>query len=78
MCKYGITESVLVKIQPDLSSTGKEKWKECQIDACIAPIVRALQNAGIDMWGSCCGHGSGSGSIELQDGRIIRIKGAKL
>jgi len=44
------------------------------IDACIASLVRALQEAGINMRGSCCGHGKKDGWIELQDGRILVIK----
>ena len=64
---------VQVKIPADLSSTGVAKWKRAQIDACIAPIVRALQTAGIDMRGSCCGHGEGEGDIHLQDGRALFI-----
>ena len=74
MCDYGNTVPVWVKIPDDLSSTGKEKWRHCQIDECIAPLVRALQNAAIDMRGSCCGHGKMDGDIHLQDGRILIIK----
>jgi hypothetical protein len=64
---------VMVKIPADLSHTGQEQWKYAQIDACIAPIVKALQEGGIDMRGSCCGHDSGIGDIHLQDGRAILI-----
>lgn len=65
---------VRVKIQADLSHTGKEYWKVAAIDYCIAPIVKALQDAGIDMRGSCCGHGESNGNILLQDRRILVIK----
>jgi len=65
---------IKVKIPADLSSTGEEKWKMAQIDACIVPIVKALQEGGIDMRGSCCGHGIIDGDIHLQDGRILIIK----
>jgi len=68
------TEIVNVKILADLSCTGKEKWKNAKIDKCIAPIVKALQVAEIDMRGSCCGHGRTDGEIPLQDGRTIIIK----
>ena len=64
---------VKVKIPADLSSTGKVKWKRALIDGCIAPIVRALQKGGIDMRGSCCGHGKGFGDIHLQDNRMLII-----
>lgn len=68
---------VRVKIPADLSSSDKEHWKYAQIDWCIAPIVDALQNAGIDMRGSCCGHGEREGHIHLQDGRSFLILDAE-
>jgi len=74
MCKVGEYELVKVKIPADLSQTGKSCWKKKQIDKCIAPIVKALQEGGIDMRGSCCGHGKMDGDIHLQDGRILIIK----
>ena len=67
------TVPVLVKIPADLSCTGEEKWKECPIDACIARLVWALQQAGVDMRSSCCGHGGSEGEITLQDGRMLLI-----
>ena len=73
MCEYGTTKPVSVKIPADLSATGKSYWKRAQIDACIAPLVEALQDAGIDMRGSCCGHGKREGHIQLQDGRCLLI-----
>jgi len=66
---------VRVKISADLSRTGKTRWATKKIDYCIAPIVKALQDAGIDMRGSCCGHGESKGTILLQDGRVLVIKG---
>ncbi len=72
MC-IGETELVSVKIPSDLSHTGKSFWKKCPIDKCIAPLVSALQEAGIDMRGSCCGHGKCPGNIMLQDGRYLFI-----
>ena len=73
MCKEEY-ELVKVKIPADLSCTGRSHWKKAQIDRCIAPIVSALQEGGIDMRGSCCGHGKMDGDIHLQDGRILIIK----
>jgi len=72
-CPCRETLPVRVRIPADLSCTGKAKWKRARIDTCIAPIVRALQKAGIDMRGSCCGHG-GDGNIHLEDGRILIIR----
>lgn len=67
-------QKVWVKIPADLSCTGFAHFKHTDIDLCIAPIVTALQQAGIDMRGSCCGHGKTDGDIHLQDGRILIIK----
>ena len=74
MCRWGTCEDVRVKISADLSSTRKEMWRTMPIDKCIAPIVKALQEAGIDMRGCCCGHGKTEGQITLQDGRILFIR----
>ena len=74
MCEHGDTLEVRVKIPADLSHSGEERWKDAQIDRCIAPIVRALQEGDIDMRGSCCGHHKGQGSIELADGRSLIIE----
>lgn len=57
----------------EYSYTGESRWKDCHIDACIAPIVKALQEGGINMTHSCCGHG-GDGDIVLADGRELRIR----
>ena len=65
MCEWGDTIPVLVKIPADLSYTGKARWAVKPIDKCIAPLVRFLQNSGIDMRASCCGHGKGSASITI-------------
>ncbi|MBC8435259.1 hypothetical protein H8D91_02030 [archaeon] len=74
-CKKCKKKPVLVnvKIPADLSCDGKEKKKNAQVDACISSLVSALQKGGIDMRGSCCGHGEGLGEIHLQDGRMLLI-----
>lgn len=64
---------VRVKIPTDLSYPKHEGWDVRPIDACIAPMVRGLQGAGIDMRHSCCGHGQAPGKILLQDGRTVLI-----
>lgn len=73
MCKWGTDTQVRVKVAAHLSSTGEEKWRDFGIDSCIAPIVKALQEGGIDMLGSCCGHGKTTGWIDLADGRRLEI-----
>lgn len=46
------------------------------VDACIAPLVKALNRAGsIGTVASCCGHGRHPGNIMLADGRELAIVG---
>lgn len=73
MCEWGTGKLVWVKIPHDLSATGAARWKYARIDHCISDIVEALQEHGIDMRGSCCGHGELWGNIHLQDGRVLLI-----
>lgn len=70
MCEHGDTVDVLVPIPADLSHTGEDRMALKPIDRCIAPIVRALNEAGIFTRSCCCGHGK-IGSIALQDGREL-------
>lgn len=77
MCEWNDTVEVNVRISSELSHTGKDIWKLAKIDKCIAPIVKALQEGGIDMLGSCCGHGKVNGEIQLSDGRTILILGKR-
>ena len=73
MCKRG-TDTVLdLPIPAHLSHTGKEYRKKVPVDACIAPIVKALNDAGIKTIQSCCGHDKGHGTIDLMDGRRVMI-----
>jgi hypothetical protein len=74
MCEWGTDTLVPVKIAPDLSHTGESYWKLMGIDSCIADLVRALQEGGINMRSSCCGHGKSNGEIILADGRTLEIK----
>jgi len=68
---------IRVKISAEDSHTCRAYEKVAAIDHCIAPIVKALQQAGIYTRGCCCGHGKREGSILLQDGRKLIIKGEK-
>ncbi len=72
MCET--TVPVRVKVPADLSHTGEPLWRDYGIDACIAPLVIALQAGGIDMRGSCCGHGKRDGEILLADGRVLIVR----
>jgi len=42
-------------------------------DPCIAPLVEALNSAGIRTLASCCGHGFRPGFVALADGRELVI-----
>lgn len=77
MCKWGITVTLGVRIAEHLSHTGESRWKDAEIDECIAPLVFALQREGIDMTASCCGHGKAPGRISLVDGRELIIVDAE-
>lgn len=68
MCDQHST--VLVHI-PGATSRG-HLGQERAIDECIAPVVDALNRAGVPTLASCCGHG-GIGSIILEDGRELVI-----
>lgn len=56
----------------DVTSTDGERYVT-DIDACIAPMVQALNRAGIATSESCCGHGE-NGAIFLHDGRTLAIE----
>ena len=73
LCKWGDCEQVDVIIPASHSSTGKDKPKTVPIDSCIAPIVIALNEAGVPTLASCCGHERGAGSIMLVDGRELVV-----
>lgn len=47
--------------------------KRASCDACIHPIMQALNDAGLQTVASCCGHGKQTGNIMLKDGREILI-----
>lgn len=73
MCEWGTEVQLLVPMPAELSHTGEFRWAIKGIDACIAPIVQALNDAGIYTANCCCGHGKAEGTIFLHDGRVLRI-----
>jgi len=77
MCEWGNDVILLVPIPANLSYTGKFRWDYKGIDSCIAPIVKALNDAGIYTASCCCGHGKADGIILLHDGRTIIIQKTK-
>lgn len=76
MCGHGDTITLPVTIDAQLSFEGIPVVKNKPIDRCISGIVAALEDAGIYMFGSCCGHGQYDGEIILADGRILTIRKA--
>lgn len=78
MCKWGTDILLRVPIPPELSHTGDFHWDTKGIDACIAPLVDALNKAGIYTSQSCCGHGKAPGRIDLHDGRILWIDSSEV
>ena len=73
MCKWGTSVPLEVTIPAHLSSTGVDKRKVVDVDACIAPLVKALNDGGITTIASCCGHGHLPPNIILADDRWIVI-----
>lgn len=69
MCKWGTD----VEVDNLLAFSGEWYRRTWKIDACIAPIVKALNDGGVATVGSCCGHGQGSGLIALADGRELAV-----
>ena len=73
MCTHGTHKTLTLTTCSEVSHTGEDYRREWPVDACIADIVKALDDAGIHMLGSCCGHGQRDGSIILRDGRTLRV-----
>ena len=48
-------------------------WKWVPVDACIQPLVRALNAAGLRTANSCCGHGRNYPTVLLADGRAVLV-----
>lgn len=77
MCEWGTDTILYVPIPAHLSHTGAFHWGYKGVDSCIAPLVQALNDAGIYTANSCCGHGRSEGTIHLHDGRVLRIESDK-
>lgn len=73
MCEWNNNIICHVPIHPELSHDGKFRWDDKPIDSCIAPLVNALNDAGIYTASCCCGHDETLGHIWLHDGRVLAI-----
>jgi len=72
MCEWGTSVTLTL---PALRSGIIMANREWDVDACIAPVVKALNDAGISTIASCCGHGKAPGNITLVDGRELFVVG---
>ena len=68
MCKWGTDEWVTI-----CKPTPVQGRTRIKVDSCIAPLVQALSDCGVEMTASCCGHGKARGRIDLADGQIVWI-----
>jgi hypothetical protein len=73
MCDWGDTVLLDLEIPSSLSHTGEAYTKAVAIDRCIAPLVKALNDAGQKTVSCCCGHGKDTGRIDMADGRVLWI-----
>lgn len=71
MCKKGDTVTMVLPRRPLSDPFGKHL--NYSIDRCIAPMVAALNRAGITTVACCCGHGDAVGWVALGDGRSLVI-----
>jgi len=71
MCQWGTLTTVKL-CKPQKNSIGA-LFDTVTVDSCIAPIIQALNNAGIETIASCCGHKRRIGNIVLGDNRELFI-----
>lgn len=68
MCEHGTPP-----IQVRLSKPRSDGRTHAPVDACVAPLVQALNDIGFLTTSSCCGHGRRPGIISLADGRELIV-----
>ena len=61
MCEYGSDSPVRLN---DRSFAG---GKTVRVDSCIAPVIQAIQDAGLRTSSCCCGHGRGASLIVWEE-----------
>jgi len=77
MCEWGDTVPLMVPIPASCSHTGEFRWALKPIDRCIAPLVSALNKAGLYTRGACCGHGKLPPSVILDDDTFVVLMDRK-
>ena len=75
MCAHGTTITCSVPIPAHLAFSNVARIALKPVDACLAPLIEALNAAGFPTAGACCGHGKGPAEIILHDGTIMRASG---
>lgn len=73
MCPHGTSAPLIVYVPPNLSHTARGRITRKPIDACIAPLIQALNEQGVLTANSCCGHQKGPGAVSLADGRELYL-----
>lgn len=73
MCEWGTTVVLEITVPASLSRTCTERQKLVDVDACLAPIVKALNVGGVVTVACCCGHGQVPGFVSLADGRELVV-----
>lgn len=65
---FGTVKPAKLKMLTAILPDGTREYKDVNIDACIAPVLKHLWDNGVFTAGSCCGHGDKPPSIVLADG----------
>lgn len=78
MCRHGSDKPVLVMTDPTLAHDGVAAWRVKLVDACLAHLVFALNQAGRYTSNCCCGHGKAPGWIAFHDGTELTLPIATL
>lgn len=47
--------------------------QDIEVDACIAHLIKGLNDSGFKTIACCCGHGNRPGYIRLEDGRELMV-----
>ena len=71
MCEHDPTYERQARIR--LHHTTARGRVEAACDPCLAPLVQALNDIGLQTVASCCGHGHQPPSIALEDGRWLLL-----
>lgn len=71
MCKHQGDFSHQVPV--NLAHPREDGVVSAGVDKCIAPLVQALNDAGVQTLSACCGHDHRPGYIGLEEGRVLTI-----